>query len=165
MADFLYWVEGLGFSTFVRESGSLWAFPMFLFMHTLGLSIVAGGSTVISFALLGLWPKGARVAPLERLYPLIWVAFWINLFTGVGLLMADATTRFGNPDFWVKIALVIVGVVLLIRIRRNVLRDPQVDVAVPPRARMLAWGSLVCWFGAIVAGRLIAYVGPVIGGV
>jgi hypothetical protein len=28
---------------------------------------------------------------------------------------------------------------------------------------MLAWVSIVCWFGAICAGRLIAYVGPVAG--
>jgi hypothetical protein len=28
---------------------------------------------------------------------------------------------------------------------------------------MLAWASLICWFGAICAGRLIAYVGPVAG--
>jgi hypothetical protein len=163
MADFFAWVEGLGFSTFVRESGSIFAFPMFLFMHTLGLSIVAGGSMVISFALLGLWPRGARIQPLERLYPIMWIAFVINAFTGIGLLMADMTIRATNPDFWIKMALVVVGVVLMIRIRRRVLRDPQVDVTLPPSARALAWGALVCWFGAIVAGRLIAYVGPTAG--
>jgi len=25
-------------------------------------------------------------------------------------------------------------------------------------AKMLAWASLACWFGAITAGRLLAYV-------
>jgi len=30
-------------------------------------------------------------------------------------------------------------------------------------AKMLAWASLFCWFAAIIAGRLIAYVGPVAG--
>jgi hypothetical protein len=163
MNDFFFWVEGLGLSTFVRESNSIWGFPMFLFMHTLGLSIVAGGSAVISFALLGIWPRGARVSPLDRLYPLIWIAFLINLFTGVGLLMADMQVRAYNPDFWIKIALVIAGVVVLIRIRRQVLRNPQVDTVRPPATRMLAWASLFCWFGAIVAGRLIAYVGPSVG--
>jgi hypothetical protein len=24
----------------------------------------------------------------------------------------------------------------------------------------LAWASLICWFAAITAGRLLAYVGP-----
>jgi hypothetical protein len=163
MSDFYFWVEGLWLSTFVRESNTIWGFPMFLFMHTLGLSIVAGGSLVISFALLGIWPRGARVSPLDRLYPLIWVGFWINLFTGVGLLMADMQVRANNPDFWIKIALVIAGVFVLVRIRRQILRNPQVDTVRLPAARTLAWASLVCWFGAIVAGRLIAYVGPSVG--
>ena len=33
----------------------------------------------------------------------------------------------------------------------------------PMVMKMLAWASLACWFCAIVAGRLIAYVGPVPG--
>jgi hypothetical protein len=33
----------------------------------------------------------------------------------------------------------------------------------PAKAKVLAWASLACWFGAIVAGRLLAYVGPVSG--
>jgi hypothetical protein len=163
MADFLYSIEGLSFSTFVRESGSLWAFPMFLFMHTLGLSIVAGGSAIISLALLGVWPAHARVKPLERLYPLIWVGFWINAFTGVGLLMADASTKGVNPVFWIKMLFVASGVFLLSRIRRRVLADPQVDTTLPSGARFLAWATLACWFFAVVAGRLIAYVGPTAG--
>ena len=79
---FFGWLEMLPFSLWIRESGSLWAFPMFLFAHTLGMSIVAGGSTFISFALLGLWPKGGAIKPLERLYPIMWWGFGINLFTG-----------------------------------------------------------------------------------
>jgi hypothetical protein len=37
------------------------------------------------------------------------------------------------------------------------------DGPIPPQSKALAWASLACWFCAIVAGRLIAYVGPVPG--
>jgi hypothetical protein len=161
---FFEWLENLGFSAWVRESGSIWAFPMFLFTHTLGMSVVAGGSTLISFALLGLWPTGAPIKPLEKMYPLLWTAFGVNAITGVALFCADAQTRAANWDFWVKLVLVFVGVVVLARMRKNVFGDPALDNGpVPSDAKMLAWASLVCWFGAICAGRLIAYVGPVAG--
>ena len=160
---FFEWLETLPTSQWVRESGSLWAFPMFLFVHTLGMSIVAGGSTFISFALLGLWPKGP-IKPLERLYPLMWWGFGFNLFTGLGLFCADATTRAVNLDFWVKLVFVAVGVFLMVRTRKTVFRSPALDNGpLPASAKPLAYASLVCWFGAIVAGRLIAYVGPVAG--
>ena len=163
MMAFFEWLETLSFSAWVRESGSLWAFPMFLFSHTLGMAAVAGGGALISMALLGMWPK-APIKPLEKLYPLMWFGFGVNLFTGVALFCADATTRAVNLDFWVKLVFVAVGVWAMARMRKTVFANPALDNGpVPSNAKTLAWVSLICWFGAICAGRLIAYVGPVAG--
>jgi hypothetical protein len=157
-------IENSGFGTWMRESSSLFAFPMFLFLHTLGMSMVAGGATIINFALLGLWPKNAPVKPLEKFYPLLWTGFWLNAITGVSIFTKDASTYGRNPDFYVKLLFVFAGVALLTVMRRKVFHDPQVDNGpMPARAKMLAWASLLCWFAAIVSGRLIAYVGPVPG--
>ncbi len=162
--DILVWVENLGFSAWVRESPSLWAFPMFLFVHTVGMGIVAGGSAVIAFALLGLWPATAPIRPLEKLYPFIWGGFIANLLTGVGIFMKDASTYGRNPDFFVKLVFVVAGVMLIKVIRRQVFGGADLDSGpLPANARTLAWASLACWFLAIVFGRLIAYVGPVPG--
>jgi hypothetical protein len=161
--EFLNWLESLSYSTWVRESPSLWAFPALLFVHTLGMSLVAGGSMVISMALLGLWPKTA-IKPLERLYPVMWFGFCINLFTGVSIFLKDASIYGRNFDLYVKLVFVIFGVALIKIMRKQVFGDPTLDNGpVPSRMKMLAWASLTCWFCAIVAGRLIAYVGPVPG--
>ena len=158
MTDLFTWLESLPLSTFIRQSNSLWAFPMFLFAHTLGMSIVAGGAALIDLALLGFWPPSTPVKPLERLYPAIWFGFWVNLITGTVLLAADATKRLTNLDFFIKMACVIAGVILLSMMRKRVFDDPQLDVApVSGQAKLLAWLSLACWFGAILTGRLLAY--------
>lgn len=160
---FLEWLESLSYSTWVRESPSLWAFPALLFVHTLGMSLVAGGAAVISMALLGLWPKTA-IKPLERLYPVMWFGFGINLFTGVSIFLKDASIYGRNFDLYVKLVFVALGVTLLSIIRKQVFADPGLDNGpVSSRAKLLAWASLACWFCAIVSGRLIAYVGPVPG--
>src|ERR1043165_6602350 len=157
MTDLYTWLESLPLSIFIRESNSLWAFPMFLFAHTLGMSIVAGGASLIDLALLGCWPSSAPVKPLERLYPAIWFGFWVNLVTGSVLLAAGATKRLTNPDFFIKMFCVFAGVFLLAAMRKRVFDDPQLDVApVSRQAKMLAWLSLACWFGAILTGRLLA---------
>jgi hypothetical protein len=161
--EFLQWLEQLSYSTWVRESPSLLAFPLFLFVHTLGMALVAGGSAVISFALLGLWPQ-SPISPLTKLFPVLWFGFWINLFTGVSIFMKDATAYGRNPDLYVKLVFVAGGLWLMTVIRKQVFGDPSLDAKpVSSRAKVLAWASLACWFCAIVAGRLIAYVGPVPG--
>jgi hypothetical protein len=164
MLDFFASLEQTRLSLWVRESGTIWSFPTILLLHTLGMSIVAGGNAVIDLALLGFWPGKAPVKPLEKYFPLIWAGFWINAATGTLLLMADATTKLTNPDFYVKMAFIFAGVAVLYVMRKKVFGDPAVDQApVSGAAKRLAWASLICWFGAITAGRLLAYVGPVSG--
>jgi hypothetical protein len=164
MTDFFLWIEGLGYSTFVRESGSIWAFPMFLFMHTLGMATMVGGATMIAFALLGLWPSNVPIKPLVKLYPMMWAAFFVNLFTGVSIFLKDANSYGHNTDFYVKLVFVSIGVWLMRRMQKDLATDPQLDKGpVPGRLKNLARLSLFCWFAAIIAGRLIAYVGPVPG--
>lgn len=163
MAVFL-WIEELPYSIFIRESGSLWAFPTYLFMHTLGMATMVGGIVIVSFAVLGLWPKGVPIKPLAKLFPMMWVAFYINLFTGVSIFMKDANSYGRNTDFYVKLVCVIIGVILMRRIRKALTTDPRLDNGpVPGYLKNLAGLSLVCWFLAMVTGRLIAYVGPVPG--
>ena len=42
--------------------------------------------------------------------------------------------------------------------RKKVFSDPELDkMPVSGTAKRLAWASLICWFGAICAGRLLAY--------
>jgi hypothetical protein len=163
MTDFLLRLEQLPFCVWLHESSSIWAFPMFLFMHTLGMSMIAGVSAVIDLVFLGFWPR-MPVKPLERLYPLMWAGFWINAVTGTVLTVADASTRLINPIFYIKMAFVFAGVALLVVMRKRVFGDPDLDRApLTGRAKGLAWASLICWLGAITAGRLLAYLGPVSG--
>jgi hypothetical protein len=155
---FLVFLEDLSFSHWVKEAQTIWAFPMILFVHTFGMSIVAGGAAMLSLILLGFWPAGP-IKPFGRMFPLLWVAFGINAVTGTMMLVADATTRLTSLDFYLKMVFVFTGLFLLVRMRRQVFEDPQLDLApLPGKAKTLAWASLACWFGAIISGRLLAYV-------
>jgi hypothetical protein len=163
--EFLSWLENLPFSMWVLQSGSIWAYPTILTVHTIGMTVVAGLIGVIDLRLLGIAPT-VPIRPLERLYPIIWSFFGVNALTGTVLLIADATTKLTNPDFYVKMVFIFFGVTVLAVMRKRVFGDPQLDSApVSGSAKGLAWISLVAWMGAITAGRLLAYLGPVSGGI
>jgi hypothetical protein len=156
--NFLVYLENLSFSQWVKDAPTIWAFPTILIVHTLGMSIVAGVSAMLSLVVLGFWPA-VPMKPFARAFPLLWWGFGINAVTGTMMLVADATTKLTTVDFYIKMAFVFLGLWVLIRMRRQVFDDPQLDKApVSGNAKMLAWASLGCWFGAIVAGRLLAYV-------
>ena len=160
--EFLQTIENSAFCTWVREDSSIWAYPGILFMHSAGMAIVVGISAMVGLRLLGFAPK-LPVAPLERFFPIVWGGFWINAISGVVLLAADATAKLTNPVFGVKMLLIGLAAVDMVLIRRVVFRDPRVDHAVPALGKFLAAASLVLWFGATTAGRLLAYLGTVSG--
>jgi len=156
--DFLVFLENMAFSQWVKNAPTVWAFPTILIVHTLGMSIVAGVSAMLSFVVLGFWPAVPK-KPLARVFPLLWLGFGINAVSGTMMLVADATTKLTTLDFYLKMAFVFAGLFVLIRMRRQIFDDPKLDrVPVSGNAKMLAWASLACWFGAIITGRLLAYV-------
>src|SRR5215470_8653298 len=160
MTEFFTFLEQSEFSQWVRDAPTIWAFPTILVLHTIGMAIVAGGSAMISLIVLGFWPA-APIKPFARMFPYMWVAFGLNAVTGTMMLVADATNKLTSLDFYIKMALVFAGFFVLIRMRRQIFESPQIDqVPLSGNAKMLAWASLACWFGAITAGRLLAYVGP-----
>ena len=113
---------------------------------------------MLDLIVLGFWPD-APIKPFARLFPILWVGFGVNAVTGTMMLVADATTKLTTLDFYIKMAFVFAGFFLLIRMRRQVFENPQLDqVPLSGNAKILACASLVCWFGAIIAGRLLAYV-------
>jgi len=157
--SFLQTIENLGFSQWVKQSGSLWAFPGILLMHTYGMAVLVGVIAGIDLRILGLTPA-IPLSPLRKFLPLVWLAFVVNAVTGTMLLMADATSKLVNPDFGIKMLFIVAAVVLQLRIQKRVFGDPDIDARpFPSSAKMLAVLSLACWLGAITAGRLLAYVG------
>jgi hypothetical protein len=158
--NFLSWLEQLPFSMWVLQTN---AYAYILTAHTIGMMIVAGIVGVIDLRVLGIG-SGVPIKPLERLIPLAWAGFWINAVTGTTLMIADATTKLTNYDFYIKMVFVFSGVVLLKMMPRGIFATPELDQKpVPGSAKKLAWASLICWVAAITAGRLLAYLGPVSG--
>ena len=121
MHQFLVFLENMAFSQWVKDAPTIWAFPTILIVHTLGMSIVAGVSAIISLVILGFWPA-VPIKPFERAFPLLWWGFGINAVSGTMMLLADATTKLTSLDFYLKMAFVFAGLFVLIRMRRQDIR-------------------------------------------
>lgn len=157
LIDVLAWVEGTGLATWTRESPSIWAYPTVLTLHTVGLAIVVGLNAAIDLRLLGVAPR-VPLATLTPVFPLIAWGFALNAATGLLLLIADATTKARQPVLYVKLGLIAMALWCTVLARREIRgrRSPAIATR-SGRASMVAAASLVLWCGAIVAGRLMAY--------
>ena len=158
MQELFATIEGSNVSTWLRESNTIWAYPMVLTLHTVGLALLVGANTTLDLRLLG-FGRRVPLSVMEPSFRVMWIGFWINAISGVFLFAADATTKGSTRLFAMKLGLVLLGVVVIIATRRTVFA-PGVDVdgvSVSGLAKTLAALSLLIWVSAITAGRLMAY--------
>ena len=142
--SFLTWLEATPVSTWVNASDSVFAYPMVLFIHTIGLTLLVGINLAVNLRTVGFAPQ-IPAGDLQKLYPVMWTGLGLSVVSGALLLTAKATTMGVNPAFWVKMACVAAAVAIVF--------------GVGARNRALAVLSIVLWFGAITAGRFMAYIG------
>src|SRR6188768_1068681 len=149
---FLLWLESTSLSVWVREEPSIYAFPLILSLHTIGLGFVAGINAVIALRMLGV-AGSIPIAELRRFLPIMWASFWLNAVSGVVLLIGYPTKALTNPVFYLKLLLIAGGVLLIRYIAPRVFASDAAGEAAAARTRPLAWAALICWVGAIFAGR------------
>jgi hypothetical protein len=155
--DFLKAIEQSGICSWIRESSSIWAYPTFIFMHSLGMGFLVGASMVIDLRLLG-YGRGLPLEPMKKFFPVIWFGFGVNAASGFVLTMIDVNKWLHDPLFYIKLSCIalamITGRLIWIQVFRNASSE---DVPVGMGAKVLAMASLVLWLASITAGRLTAY--------
>lgn len=159
MHEWLVWLESTAVSTWVRESGSLWAYPMVLTAHTVGMSLLVGASAIIDLRLLGVAPR-VPLGPLAVVFRALWTGAVISLISGLLLFGADASTKGATTVFFVKLAFIAGGLVAAWRLARVLAGSHTDGEASTGRPRLLAVLSLLLWTAAITAGRFMAYLTP-----
>lgn len=146
------WLEASAWRAWIVESPSLFAFPGILAAHTIGLALLVGVTVALDLRLLGVAPD-VPPATIARLRPVMWAGLWLNVATGLALLLAYPTKALTNPVFYLKLTLIAIGLALL-RMQLQRLHEGRPVTRVDRQSAAL---SLAVWAAAIAAGRLLAY--------
>ena len=151
-------LEGSQFSDWVRDE--LWGWPLALTLHEFGTAVVVGFVLIIWLRLVGLF-ETIPVVSLNRLFPVIWIAFALQFLTGFALWMTKPTQYVSDLAFTLKIALVVSGAALTLHVQGAVRREAATWEAtgVSSRAIRFVAAALLAWCGVLVTGRLTAYLG------
>jgi hypothetical protein len=155
--QFLEWLQFSWLGTFVAEN--LWAYPILETLHVLGMTVLVAVLGLTNLRVLGYKPE-LQLVGTRQLLPLAWGGFTLNLITGAALFSSDAVYFFSSWTFRIKILLIVLAginaAILSTRIFRQTVAAGA-DVSLAPSTRWVAISSLIFWVGAILAGRLVAY--------
>ena len=146
----LVWIENTSLALWVGTS--LWAYPVLLSAHITGLAVIVGIFAMRDFHLLG-FINGVTEANFLELKNLAYCGFLINGISGLMLFSSQASYLSTNLPFLVKLFFIGSGMFLASQIYKKIGKKSGRN-----STKFLAILSLFSWFGAITAGRLIAYI-------
>lgn len=146
----LVWIENTSLALWVGTS--LWAYPVLLSAHITGLAVIVGIIAMRDFHLLG-FINGVTEANFLELKKLAYCGFLINGISGIMLFASQASYLSTNLPFLVKLFFIGSGMLLASKIYEKIEKNTS-----RTSTKILAILSLFSWFGAITAGRLIAYI-------
>lgn len=162
MTAFSIWFQNLSLFVYLRDASL--AFPIFLTLHVIFISIFAALVFATDVRLLGWGLRQYSIADVvNQLRTPKRVGFVCVATCGVLTLGTKAEEYFLNPFFRVKLVLLLLVAVHAIAFRGNVYNNPAALDAtpeIPARAKLAGALSLLLWISIACAGRSIGYIIP-----
>ena len=152
-------IEGGAINSWILSSYWLW--PVLEIIHFIGLSLLLGAMLIVDLRLAG-YLRQIDIMATHRLLPWATFGFLLNLVTGTLFFLGDPARYSVNIGFQLKMVLVLIaGLNALWFIWKINPRIESWDAHgdTPKDAKAVAVLSLVAWFGVLLLGRLIPYIG------
>lgn len=136
---------------------SRWGYATANAAHILGIALLVGAIVPLNLRLLGAWAKRPLPDLARVLVPMAITGATLAVLTGMMLFTVRAK-RYADVEF-LQAKLVLVATGLISAVVFHAAAGWWLERAGPRQRRIHAAISLVCWIGALLCGRYIAYAG------
>lgn len=157
MRELAEWLQTTPVSVTIQSVG--WVIPVLQSIHILTIGVVFVSSLMIALRVLGRMRADEPFADVwSRFAPWMWGGLVVMAVTGVMLVIGEPAREFTALSFWVKMALLAIGVAstgLFGHSLKPARLDARPEFSVAARTGAVA--LIVLWLAIIFLGRAIAY--------
>lgn len=158
--EYLEYVQNTDWASDLQSS--LYMYPLLLCIHALGMAMVVGTMATLSIRVLG-YARAVPVSIFDTMLNVAWLGVALNAGSGAILFLINGVQLIQTWSFQLKLVLIVAGGVSVWLLWTRLRNEPGAllaDRRASGRARVLAALTITFWFGAVIAGRLIAYTLP-----
>lgn len=158
MHAFAEWLGSTPLSIAIQSR--LWLTPLLQTIHITMIGIVFVSMLMVALRVLGQVRVDQPLAEVwHRFAPWFWTALGVMLGTGVILTIGEPVREVSALSFWLKMALIVIGVLSALHFGRTVstAAGTAAGAVYSSRARVVAVATIVLWLVIIFLGRSIAY--------
>ncbi len=155
------WLEASALAGFLRGLG-IWTYGLLNLAHILGISTLFGSVLLLDLRLLGFWQRIPVQAMIRPTVPLAAIGFGVAVASGIMMLSFNTTEYHGNPFLYIKLPVIVLGIINVIVIPRlsvwrRAVAGESMDAGDPLKLRLAGGFSLAIWLTVVACGRMIGY--------
>ena len=157
MFEFAEWLGSTPLSVAIQSR--LWLTPLLQTIHITMIGIVFVSMLTVALRVLGQIRTDEPLAEIwHRFAPWFWTALGVLAGTGLVLTIGEPVREVSALSFWLKMALIVIGVGSALYFGRTVVAAAaSANTVYSGRARVVAVATILLWVAIMFLGRWIAY--------
>jgi len=136
---------------------NFWAIPILQVIHILSIAGSFAAVLMINLRIFGFAGHATMAETANRYSRVLWVSLAVVLLSGVLMLFGDTVRNLLNSVFWIKMILVVIGVLSAILFLKSMKRRLTSGEVVGGGDKAVALFLAILWCVIMLAGRWIAY--------
>ena len=134
-----------------------WAIPIIQCIHILAIAASFASILMINARMLGIAGSSSIADTANRYIRVLWWALVVLVLSGLGMIIGEPVRELVNPFFWIKMGLVVFGILVSIWFHKGVIKHVTAGRDIVVTDKVTAVFLVILWMMIMYCGRFIAY--------
>jgi hypothetical protein len=155
LTELALWID----ETPVREwiVTNFWAIPIIQCIHILAIAASFASILMINARMFNIAGSSTMADTANRYIRVLWWALLVLILSGLAMIIGEPVRELINPYFWIKMVLVVFGILIAIWFHKGVLKHVAAGRDIVATDKATAVFLVILWMMIMYCGRFIAY--------
>ena len=155
LVELALWISETPASLWVVER--FWAIPIIQCIHILAIAASFASILMINARMFNIAGSSSMADTANRYIRVLWWALVVLILSGIGMIIGEPVRELINPFFWIKMGLVVFGILITIWFHKGVLKHVAAGRDIVASDKATAVFLIILWMMIMYCGRFIAY--------
>jgi hypothetical protein len=155
LTEFALWISDTSASMWIVTH--FWAIPIIQCIHILAIAASFASILMINARMFNIAGSGSMADTANRYIRVLWWALVVLILSGIAMIIGEPVRELINPYFWIKMGLVVFGILITIWFHKGVLKHVAAGREIVVTDKATAVFLVILWMIIMYCGRFIAY--------
>lgn len=155
LVEFALWISDTSASQWIVTH--FWAIPIIQVVHIVAIAASFASILMINARMFNIAGSSSMAETANRYIRVLWWALVVLVLSGIAMIIGEPVRELINPYFWIKMGLVVFGVLVSIWFHKGVLKHVAAGREIVATDKTTAVFLVLLWMTIMYCGRFIAY--------